>query len=236
MLLGDGVVIVGDAVTNITQMKKFKMEINKSYYTRFSEYVIISPEWKDRWALFISGVFSPLIIALAAVAVAGYAINDESVLTWIALYIALTIIPPTLYIMYLVRKGIVTDFHLNIRKERSKPFLIMAINSAAVLLIMSLAGAPKLILVVIAAAALQLLCMLLITLKWKISGHCTAATGLVVLVLALYGEKLLPIILIIPLIAWSRVRLDRHSLSQTVAGIFLGAITITALLYATDYL
>jgi membrane-associated phospholipid phosphatase len=212
------------------------METNKSYYSRLTEYTIISPEWKDRWALLISGLFSPLTVAIAAVAIAGLAINDESALVWIALYIVLSILPPALYIMYLVRKGMVTDFHLNVRKERTKPFLIMTINSAVVFLVMLLAGAPELVLIVIAAAVLQLSCMLLITLRWKISGHCTAATGLVVLALALFGEKLLPLTLIIPLIAWSRIRLGRHSLTQTVAGILLGAITITALLYVTNYL
>jgi len=212
------------------------MEMNKSYYSRLTEYTIVSPEWKDRWARLISGVFSPLSIAVAAVAIAGYAINNESVLTWIALYIALSILPPAIYIMYLVRKGIVTDFHLNVRQERTQPFLIMAINTAVVFLVMLLAGAPELILIVIAAAVLQLSCMLLITLRWKISGHCTAATGLVVLALALFGEDLLPLTLIIPIIAWSRVRLNRHSFAQTVGGIFLGAITVTSLLYATNTL
>ena len=212
------------------------MEINKSYYSRLTETVIISPEWKDRWARLISAAFSPFTIAIAAVAIAGYAINTESVLMWIALYIALTIIPPALYIMYLVRRKIVTDFHLNIRRERTQPFLVMTINTALVLLIMFLAGAPELILIVLAAGALQLFCMLLITLRWKISGHCTAATGLVVLTLALFGDNLLPLTLIIPLIGWSRIRLSRHTFTQTVAGIFLGAVTITALLYVTNYI
>jgi len=212
------------------------MEINKSYYSRLTETVIISPEWKDRWALVISGVFSPLTIAIAAVAIAGLAINDESVLMWISIYIALSIIPPALYIMYLVRKGTVTDFHLNVREERTQPFLLMTINTAVVFLVMLLAGAPKLILIVVAAGALQLFCMLLITLRWKISGHCTAATGLAVLALALFGENLLPLTLLIPVIAWSRIRLNRHSLAQTVAGVFLGAITISTLLYVTNYL
>jgi len=212
------------------------MEINKSYYSRLTETVIISPEWKDRWALVISGVFSPLTIAIAAVAIAGLAINDESVLMWISIYIALSITPPALYIMYLVRKGTVTDFHLNVREERTQPFLLMTINTAVVFLVMLLAGAPKLILIVVAAGALQLFCMLLITLRWKISGHCTAATGLAVLALALFGENLLPLTLLIPVIAWSRIRLNRHSLAQTVAGVFLGAITISTLLYVTNYL
>ncbi|MFA9407590.1 MAG: hypothetical protein ACERKJ_01990 [Candidatus Dadabacteria bacterium] len=212
------------------------MEINKSYYTRFSEYVIVSPEWKDRWARIVSGVLSPLSIAIAAVAVAGYAINDESALSWIALYIALSILPPTLYIMYLVRKGIVTDFHLNVRKERTKPFLIMTANTAVVFLVMLLLGAPKLILIVIATAVLQLFFMLLITLRWKISGHCTAVAGLVVLALALFGENLLPSTLLLPLVAWSRIRLKRHTPAQTVAGSFIGAVIVSTLLYFTNIL
>ena len=212
------------------------MEINKSYYTRFSEYVIVAPEWKDRWARIVSGILSPLSIAIAAVAVAGYAINDESALSWIALYIALSILPPTLYIMYLVRKGIVTDFHLNVRKERTKPFLIMTANTAVVFLVMLLLGAPKLILIVIATAVLQLFFMLLITLRWKISGHCTAVAGLVVLALALFGENLLPSTLLLPLVAWSRIRLKRHTPAQTVAGSFIGAVIVSTLLYFTNIL
>ena len=54
------------------------MEINKSYYSRLSEYVIISSEWKDRWARLISALLSPLAIAIAAVVMAAYGINDES--------------------------------------------------------------------------------------------------------------------------------------------------------------
>ncbi|MGB2690885.1 MAG: hypothetical protein WBB48_06075 [Thermodesulfobacteriota bacterium] len=212
------------------------MQVNKSYYTRFSEYTFISPEWKDRWALIVSGLLSPLSIAIAAVAVAGYAIHDESALSWIALYVALSILPPTLYIMYLVRKGIVTDFHLNIREERTKPFLIMTANTAVVFLVMLLLGAPKLILIVIATAVLQLFFMLLITLRWKISGHCTAVTGLIVLALALFGEDLLPLTLLVPLVAWSRIRLRRHTLAQTVAGSFMGAVIVSTLLYFTNIL
>jgi membrane-associated phospholipid phosphatase len=212
------------------------MEINKSYYTRFSEYVFITPEWKNRWARIVSGVLSPLSIAIAAVAVAGYALNDESALSWIALYIALSILPPTLYIMYLVRKGVVTDFHLNVRKERAKPFLLMTANSAAVFIVMFLLGAPKLILIVLATAVIQLFFMLVITLRWKISGHCTAIAGLVVLTLALFGENMLPIILTIPLVAWSRIRLKRHTFAQTLAGTGLGATSVGALLYFTNIL
>jgi membrane-associated phospholipid phosphatase len=35
----------------------------------------------------------------------------------------------------------------------------------------------------------------------------------------------------IPLIAWSRVYLDRHTVSQTIAGILLGIVILTPALY-----
>ncbi|MEM7008939.1 MAG: hypothetical protein AAF462_07385 [Thermodesulfobacteriota bacterium] len=212
------------------------MQINKSYYTRLSEYVIVSPEWKNRWARIISGVLSPLTIAIAAVVIAAYGLNDESALTWIALYIALTVLPPTLYIIYLVRKGIVSDFHLNIREERTQPLILMTANTLLAFMVMFLIGAPTLILVVIAVAIIQLLCILLITFKWKISGHSTAIAGLVVLAVALFGESWLPLVLLIPLVAWSRIRLKRHTLAQTIAGAFLGIFTVTVLLYFTNFL
>lgn len=212
------------------------MEINKSYYTRFSEYVIVSPQWKRRWARLISGLLSPLSIAIAAIAIACYSLNDDSALSWMALYLVLSILPPTIYVMYLVRKGIVSDFHLNVREERTKPLLIMTANTSLVFLVMILLGAPKLISVVIATAVIQLLLILLITLKWKISGHCSAIAGLVILALALYGDSLLPLALLIPLVAWSRIRLKRHTLAQTVAGTFLGAVTVSMLLYFTNIL
>jgi membrane-associated phospholipid phosphatase len=112
----------------------------------------------------------------------------------------------------------------------------MTANTAVVFLVMLLLGAPKLILIVIATAVLQLFFMLLITLRWKISGHCTAVAGLVVLALALFGENLLPSTLLIPLVAWSRIRLKRHTPAQTVAGSFMGAVIVSTLLYFTNIL
>ena len=85
-------------------------------------------------------------------------------------------------------------------------------------------------------ALIQILLVFLITLKWKISGHCTSAAGLSFLAIALYGEAVIPLTLIIPVIAWSRIRLGRHTLYQTIAGSFLGAVTVIGILYLTNSL
>jgi membrane-associated phospholipid phosphatase len=38
----------------------------------------------------------------------------------------------------------------------------------------------------------------------------------------------------VPVIAWSRIRLGRHTISQTLAGSFLGAATVIIILYLTN--
>jgi len=85
-------------------------------------------------------------------------------------------------------------------------------------------------------ALIQILLVFLITLRWKISGHCTSAAGLSFLAIALYGEPMIPLTLIIPVVAWSRIRLGRHTLYQTIAGTFLGAATVMGILYITGSL
>jgi len=57
--------------------------------------------------------------------------------------------------------------------------------------------------------------------KWKISGHVAASAGAST-VLILVDKVFLPVIILVPLIGWSRLKLKAHTLSQVVAGAVLG--------------
>jgi membrane-associated phospholipid phosphatase len=210
------------------------METEKKYYRETTEPISIPLDWRDRSARLISNLFSPPLIALACIVVTALATRSESSLFWILVFIALLIIPPTIFVLTLVHKGKVSDFHMNIREERARPLFAIFAYATIISLIMYLAGAPKLMLIVTAAALLQILFVFVITLKWKISGHCTSAAGLAFLTVALYGENVLPFTLIVPIIAWSRIRLGRHTISQTLAGSFLGAATVIIILYLAN--
>lgn len=210
------------------------METDKNLYQPAAEPVLIPLDRRDKSARIISNLFSPPLIALASIIITAQATENNSALLWILIFIGLLIVPPTLYVLWLVHKGAVSDFHLNKREERKLPLLVILGYTSVVSLVMYVSGAPRLMLVATAAALIQLIFVLIITLRWKISGHCTAAAGLSVLAVALYGETLLPLNLIVPVIAWSRIRLGRHTLTQTLAGSFLGAVTIVAILYTTN--
>jgi membrane-associated phospholipid phosphatase len=67
----------------------------------------------------------------------------------------------------------------------------------------------------------QMFVIYIITLYWKISVHCATAAGVTTVIWMLLGTSL-PLLLVVPVLAWSRVRLRRHTLCQTIAGSVLG--------------
>ena len=210
------------------------METEKKYYQETTEPIIIPSDWRDRSARLISNLFSPPLVALSCIVVTALAANSDSSTFWILVFISLLIIPPTIFVLTLVHRGMVSDFHLNIREERAWPLFTIFAYATTVFIVMYVAGAPKLMLIVTAAALLQILLVFIITLRWKISGHCTSAAGLAFLTVALYGENVIPLTLIVPIIAWSRIRLGRHTIPQTLAGSFLGAATVIIILYLAN--
>ncbi len=63
----------------------------------------------------------------------------------------------------------------------------------------------------------------LIRLKWKISGHVTVATFISTALTLVYGNLLI-FYSICPIIAWSRLELKAHSVSQIIIGALLGLV------------
>ena len=70
--------------------------------------------------------------------------------------------------------------------------------------------------------ALQAVVMLLITLRWKISGHGAGAAAFALLLWALFGPAAAPAFLLVPIVIWARVYTDRHDLPQTIIGAIAG--------------
>lgn len=210
------------------------MATNKSYYSRIADSIFISESRRDNTARIISTLFSPPLLALATIIITAQALESDNVVYWTVLSIVLFIAVPVLYIYSLVKRGHITDFHMKVREQRTWPLIITLLIALAVFSVLYFGGAPKLLLIISAVAIIQLMLIVLITLRWKISGHCTAASGLAVLVTALFGQGLLPVFLLVPVVAWSRIRLDRHTLYQSIAGILLGVVTATSILYFTN--
>jgi hypothetical protein len=66
---------------------------------------------------------------------------------------------------------------------------------------------------------------------WKISIHCSVASGSVVILALTYGPLVLCGYALVALLGWSRVALQDHTIAQAAGGTVLGAAA-AALAYA----
>ena len=178
--------------------------------------------WGGRAACVISQVGSPPVVMALSILLAAAVMAQAIALMWASVYVALAIALPVLQLVWLVRRGQVADLDVRHRKQRSKPMIFMLVCGAVGWAVLAIGSAPLLLILITGAALFQMVVIFLITLRWKISVHCSAAAGAATIVLLVVGTPL-PLLLGVPLIAWSRIRLRHHTLAQTIAGSLLGA-------------
>lgn len=192
---------------------------------------LVRPAWDERLAYWISQVGCPPLTAAATVALCLPRLPVTGwVWLWVTSYLCLVILAPVLYLVWLLKQGHITDIHLRVREERAKPLLVSLALTLLTWGLLSVVAAPRLLIIMAAATSLQTALFFVITTHWKISLHSASAAAMAVLAWMLYGSVALGLLLTVPLIAWARVRLDRHTLGQTVAGAALGGTILAGLL------
>jgi len=182
-------------------------------------------------AYWVSQIGSPPLTGAGAAFLIGFTLSTTLAWQWTIFYIALTILAPCAYIIWLVQAGKVADFHLPNREQRIRPLLLSVGAAIVTWLVLYQVEAPRLLQMLATVNGVQTVLFLAITLRWKISLHCTAATILSELAFVLFGIGAVPLTMSVPLIAWSRVHLERHTIGQTVAGVCLGAGILTPALF-----
>jgi membrane-associated phospholipid phosphatase len=191
---------------------------------------INQPGWLDRLARLISIVGSPPAVALLGIALVAGLTRDAATWLWASGYVLLVLTAPLAYVVWKVQRGEISDLDLFVREQRLKPYLITVASSVCALAVIYFGQAPRLLFILAAAIGLLILLLFVVTLWWKISIHCAAAALFVTLTLGLLGSSAVLIMLGLPLVVWSRVRLHRHTILQALFGSGLGVvISIVAL-------
>ncbi len=190
----------------------------------------VAPASTQWWlAKGISLITSPPLLGVLSLALLGQQLNTPQDWGWLLLFCLLNIAAPVAYIVHLLRRGELSDFHMRNRSERIKPMRMIPLFLLLSWLIFQTSGAPVLYQAMALVGALQAVAMLFITLRWKISGHSAGAAAFSVLLWGLYGVVAAPVLLILPLVIWARVTLKRHDMSQSLAGALLGGATVLAI-------
>ncbi|WP_246036515.1 phosphatase PAP2 family protein [Sinomonas susongensis] len=142
---------------------------------------------------------------------------------------AFTCLLPFGLLLALVRAGKVTDHHVSDRRQRVP---VLAASIACVLVglgLLLLLRAPASVIAMVLALIGGLALLALVSLVWKISGHAAAITSAAVSVMFLFGASWWPVLLLVPVVIWSRLVLRAHTPSQTIAGAVFGGAVIVGL-------
>lgn len=174
-----------------------------------------------------------LLLILGFTAFAAYPTGMKFYITWVV--ILYTMIIPVLSLGVLKSMGHLTDYRIDIRRERILPLLIGAL--CYVLCAVTIAKIPSAIFLrkfMLAAASCEILC-LVVSLKWKISLHLTAMGALVSLLslMTFIGVRTMFLPLVISvlaagLLASARLYLGCHNGLQIFVG-FTSGLIVSAL-------
>lgn len=204
------------------------MGINPSCHPNPEILPIVPQSGYYRIAEWVSRLASPPLLAAISLWIAAQSSpSPQQAYAWAFLAVFCMIVLPAAYLVYLHRSGQITDLDVYVRSQRIRPYLLSIGCSAAAWGLLERSGAPPVFALIAAGGLLETIGLFVVNLRWKISAHVAAAGGLSFLAFLLTGASALPLLGIVPLVAWSRVHLQRHTLSQTVAGGLWGAASFS---------
>ncbi|MDE5632335.1 MAG: hypothetical protein K2I54_05945 [Muribaculaceae bacterium] len=184
----------------------------------------------------LSDVFSPMLLPsyamIAALTLTPMCLLPTSPKIWATAGVAfITAIIPMLVILILIRMGKVSDVAISNRNERTAPFCATILCYIGAAFFVRYLRAPYWIQNFYLAAAMVSAISLLVTQWWKISAHTGAMGGFAGIIFWMAQRGLLisaPLVwicaafLVLGLVAWARLYLNKHTVLQTLAGATLG--------------
>lgn len=186
-----------------------------------------------RIANLTSNILNPFWLSLAIILLLSFVSTPDTrdALKWALIAVVFSVLPVFLAIMYLVRKGSLDAVFTNIRRQRTKVYLLAGLSAIVSCIILALLGAPLILVSAFATGLLTIVIFMCINLWWKISLHTALVAASVTVLVMLYGWMATATVALVPLTAWSRVELKRHSLAQATIGAILATLIVVLVFY-----
>lgn len=197
-----------------------------------------------RGAQIVSDVLSPLLIPTYAYTIMMWltplvVLPEHTRLVTTAVVALITAVLPTASILTLKRLGKISDNAISHRRERIVPFLLAFVFYMCAAWYLYSIHAPWWVGRFFLGAGMAVAIAMLITLRWKISAHATAISGMTGMIIWLAFRHLLllqPMIVITVAIMLCgavcscRLALHRHTFAQVGAGFLLGIACVIAVM------
>jgi len=182
-------------------------------------------------AKFISAVSNPFVISVPISFALVYraSANYYFSLQWTIISLLFTLVVGA-FVYFGVRIGIFSDFDISKRAERPPIFIFTSFVGLLYLLTVILLNGPLILIVSSGGLMLGILLESIINRRIKASIHLAVYSALSIIIGILYGGLLWLALLLIPVVAWSRIKLKLHVLPETIVGSTLG-ISLVMIVY-----
>ena len=123
-----------------------------------------------------------------------------------------------------------SDFNISRREQRPKLFSFGIILMLVYTLCLFEFRAPFVLVLGTIAIILGLIVLWLVNMFTKVSGHLAVLSAFLTFLVLAEGPLFLSTFVLVPVLAWARIKTKNHTLFQTILGTFVGVLT-TVLIY-----
>lgn len=183
------------------------------------------------FAKIISFLFSPVftLLPIPFILVVKFSQDYSYALKW-AVFSYAFILAVVLFVIAGVMLGVFSNFDVSKREQRPLLFSFSAFAAFCYLLSLLVLNGPKILFIGFFALVLGLIAIIIIN-KWvKASVHLATATAVFLFIGIVYKEYYFLLLLLVPLLAWSRIKTKEHTPIETIIGSILGVV-ITLIVY-----
>lgn len=180
-----------------------------------------------RLAAFISYIFNPLLVlVLLPFVLVLESTGDISVSLFWTGYTFIYLWAIVVFVLYGIRKKFFTDIDVSRRTQRPLFFYFLLFIATTYLIGLSLLHAPRILFIVTISLIFGILIVSAINMKIKASLHVATIAALLLGLSIGYGGYYLLLLFLVPIVGWSRVKLKRHTVSETVVGGIVGSLLL----------
>ena len=188
---------------------------------------------RQRIATLTSNILNPFWVSLVIILLLSFASASSilDALKWALISMALSILPVFSVTVFLVRRGGLDAIFTNVRRQRTRIYLLAGLCAVAGYIILTYLGAPAMLVAAFTAGLSTIVVFMFINLWWKISLHTAFVAASVTVLVMLYGWVAVVTVALVPLAAWARIELNHHSLAQVATGALLAALIVAVIFF-----
>jgi hypothetical protein len=188
---------------------------------------------KKRIANLTSNILNPFLVSLAIIWLISFTATSSTVdaIKWALISIVLSLLPVFLALVYLTRHGKLDSIFTNVRRQRTRIYLLASLCALAGFIVLYYLRAPSLLVAAFTAGLSATVIFMCINLWWKISLHTAFIAASVTVLVILYGWIAAVSVALVPLTAWARIEQKHHSLAQAAAGALLASLVVVLVFY-----